>query len=70
MYRPPLTLPAARRVPSLLDAIEYHLAEVVEGADVFNHELPPIMIIKKMTITVITDIANTNLMLICICLRH
>ena len=47
MYRPPLTLPAARRLPSLLDAIEYHLVEVVEGADVFVHVLPPIMIKKN-----------------------
>ena len=46
---PPLTtLPAARRVPSLLDAIEYHLVVVKEGADVFVHVLPPIMIITNI----------------------
>ena len=38
MYMPPPLIPAARRVPSLLDAT---VVQVVEGADVRLQVIPP-----------------------------
>ena len=43
MYMPPGCMTAARRLPSLLDAIDVQVVEAVEGADVSDQVLPPIM---------------------------